>query len=520
MPTTRPFTLFNLYNGVRTPTTAIYTNGSILPLGPSVKFSTGSTTVPPDSVPQIVQNVMWASPGGAVLAFFAGSFILVILSTLIFLYFNRQIPTVRHLSFPFLAVICVGCILILSSTLASLGTPTIATCNTSKWLFTYGVEIVLAASTAKAYRIYTIFENKKLVKVTRINDKALFSGLGVVMTLQTAFLIVWTVMEPPTLLVSSGRTFIHTECDPKTSNFRVAMMCATMVYNGLIMLAFLLLAYKTRNVTSSYNESKFMYVCGQTITLSSIVITAFAVFDFGPSQLAAFFVKHAVIFFATFVTYYCLIGRLILDVRATAAAASAATQPSPVPKPGGGFVDPISSKVSADQGASSLSFIRLTRRGTLFSELGRSATQEHAIRPQGQLTISPVNGNGVGLGTALDLVTSVVDPHPGRAPECVEVFSSGQSWLLQFDSEKERAKWTQLLRTIAATTSTTSKDTKQKILSSIKQSVGGRSASAVPSSAISQSSHSGLPRVGTGLVQAHSGMAAQGSTGSGPLLRP
>ncbi|KAI9175300.1 hypothetical protein H9P43_006661 [Blastocladiella emersonii ATCC 22665] len=442
----QPLIIRNIFNGAVTTAYTIDAAQQVTKLVDPT-FASGTKSIPADRITQALLVPTWTSVGGILLAVATIAMIVAILVTDAYLFIHRSVPHVRHLSYPFLNFICIGCIVLLSSTLLSIGIPSSQQCQASLWIFAYGFEMVVGATVAKAYRIWTIFENKSLVKVTRVSDRALFQGVGAIMLAQSVILLVWSIVDAPKPQMTSARTYIYYACRSESPTFQNALTATSIAFNALLTLVFLYLAFKTRNVSSSYNESKFMYLAGQTIALSSIVITAFALFDFGAAQIAAFYVKHYMILFAVGFTFFALVGRLVIDVRA-AARKQDAPGGAPATTPSGQASTGKLPSVPSNPNWAAKSVISVKTTGML-SQWRAYKVQVFAL--DGQITFVP-DKSGVAMGFVLDLTATLIDPAPVSQPRCVELFAQGKSWLLQFESDKERGKWAELLTSIATTT--------------------------------------------------------------------
>ncbi|ORZ38090.1 7 transmembrane sweet-taste receptor of 3 GCPR-domain-containing protein, partial [Catenaria anguillulae PL171] len=205
------FNVFNWYKGVSTPVYDVLPDLSVVQRTP-ITFFGGTKTIPRDRPQQIPLVAYLDSPTGIGLAAGNGIAIAIVILTWIYLFAARNQPSVRSLSFPFLSLICVGCVLVLASNIAALGSPTSVGCQTSLWLFCWGLELVLASSAAKAYRLWRIFDNK-MISAGKVGNKYLFAGvLGVILG-QTIILIIWTAGGPQQAIMVSSRTYYFYRCE-------------------------------------------------------------------------------------------------------------------------------------------------------------------------------------------------------------------------------------------------------------------------------------------------------------------
>ncbi|KAI9188134.1 hypothetical protein H9P43_002525 [Blastocladiella emersonii ATCC 22665] len=456
------FSVFNFFKSERTLVYEVNPDMSVVAKAPP-KFYSGTSEIPRDRPEQVPLFARWNQSSGIGLAIANALLLALILASNAYLYVHRTIPAVKNLSFPFLTLICVGCALVLASNLAALGEPTSGSCQVSLWFFTYGVQLVLASSAAKAYRIWSIFDNKAMISVSRVGNKSLLSGVAVVMLIQTILLVVWSGAGPQLAQIVSSRTYYYYVCQSASPTFNMGLSGATLAYNILLLCVLTILAYKTRNVASGFRESIWLFYVSQNMFLSGIVVALFAFFSFGDSTLAAFVVKQVVIIYATTFTFTALVGRLVyvvyLQVKRNGGGGSAGGQGS-------------NQGCTSEGGTASMTRSALgTANGTTaankvaVAEVNGKVTHvrsTYPVKKQGglmstwhshnvilsvidsQLSMLPANTNPE-LGVVVRLSAAIIDITPPGLRNCIEVSARGKAWAIQLPGEEEYQKWVAIL---------------------------------------------------------------------------
>ncbi|ORZ33723.1 periplasmic binding protein-like I [Catenaria anguillulae PL171] len=367
-------------NGNRIASSLVYdvlANKTVVPRGP-VRFNDGTSNVPRDSTFQEPLVPYWSSPSGIALTVLNVIILAVIAVAWTLLFVKREQPTVRSL--------------ILFSNISALGDPTNVGCQASLWLFTYGFELVMASSAAKAYRLWRIFDNR-YISAGKIGNKYLFA-VGA----QMAILV-------------SRRTYYFYRCTSPDANFN-------MILSG------------TRNIAANFNETSFLFYTAQNTFLSGAVVAAFAFFDFGESHLSGSLSSKSSLWFASLPLYSvafafaALVGRIAL---------AALLAPS---TPGSQSKAPLNSNAAK---AGMQTFPRPVANPLQTT----SFTQETlACKKLGSLMSTWINHNVL----QYDVSESFQN--------CIEVWAKGKGWAIQFESAEKMETWLNLLGSSNATRKT------------------------------------------------------------------
>ncbi|KNE65529.1 hypothetical protein, variant [Allomyces macrogynus ATCC 38327] len=304
--------IMNIYNNSVRVAYIMTLSGSVDKVADPI-FYGGSTTIPVDCPPLAIVYPQWTDMGVQVLAVIRGLLILVMLSGMFFLIINRAEKQIRQLSLPFLLVISLGCVLILASEFILIGVPSAPACHASTVVFTFAYEMVFASAIVKTYRIYRIFDNTRISK-GGLKSHVLFRNVAMVMGVQAILFLIWIAAFPvwPTLVTT--KTSFYYECRPTNVAGHWAILGLSFAFNGVMLLLLSYLAYKTRNVDSSYRETSWILHAAQNVFLCSVVIVPLSLMTIESFALTAYFIRSVFMLYAVAFTFMALVGRLILAV--------------------------------------------------------------------------------------------------------------------------------------------------------------------------------------------------------------
>ena len=202
---------------------------------------------------------------------------------------NREAPVIKRSSPIFCIVILLGLVLVWLSMVLWTGQQTVVTCNAKVWLGLIGYSLVMANLLVKTWRIYRIFDTTKL-RTRSISNAYLFKGVGGMLVLQLVWLLALTAYDPlqpqiqvigvPNGIVERGgllqsldssdglsdeknprhTVYAFERCSGTRPAFQSTMLAICISVNALYIVAGSILAYRTRNVLSAFNESRYIAV--------------------------------------------------------------------------------------------------------------------------------------------------------------------------------------------------------------------------------------------------------------------
>ncbi|KAI9144337.1 hypothetical protein BKA69DRAFT_858990 [Paraphysoderma sedebokerense] len=144
-----------------------------------------------------------------------------------------------------------------------------------------------------------------------LKDRTLLIISSLLVVVEVALLSIVTAIDGPKPVTSviKSSSIQYTTCvqlRPMEINWLVN------VYNFVLLLFVLFLAFKTRSVVSRYRESQWIGYTVQNVCISIIVL--FPIINSASSIITTFYIRTIFIFYATTVAYACLIGRTVFSI--------------------------------------------------------------------------------------------------------------------------------------------------------------------------------------------------------------
>ncbi|KAJ3150493.1 hypothetical protein HDU86_006370 [Geranomyces michiganensis] len=311
-----PYDIFNLKdpasNNVYTSIGHSDGNGSIYPEGLPIFFD-GTSKVPPDLPPLVSADVDPHSPLVYVAyAFHSAAMLCVALSIALAIHW-RSHEAIKSVSALFCILIDIGIIMVLSTIFYNAGTPTLAKCLAHIWMLSLGIAIVMSSIAVKLYRLYRIFDNRILLN-RRFPEGQLLKQACALVSVTAALLIAWTFGSPPKISIRQfpSRGVYVTVCDMGTSVWSFIFLGLLFSYFivGSIFLA--ILSFKTRNVWSQYNESRYIAVSVYNFLFVSLALIAVTVAMTASDPTGLFRIRVFALFITTVASWYLTSGRHII----------------------------------------------------------------------------------------------------------------------------------------------------------------------------------------------------------------
>ncbi|KAJ3174511.1 hypothetical protein HDU87_007102 [Geranomyces variabilis] len=313
-----PYNIFNLKDPAND---NVYTaigysdgNGSVYPIG-SPTFFDGTSNVPSDIPPLASADV---DPHSAlviaVYAFYSVALFCMALSIVVaFVWRNHE--AIKSVSAPFCILIDLGIMMVLGSVFLNVGAPTLSTCISYVWMMALGITVVLSSLAVKLYRLYRIFDNRILLN-RRFPEGQLLRQALVLVSITIILLVAWTIGSPPRPKIDEypSRGVYVTSCtigigsSAWSSTFIGLLIC----YNILGSCLLAVLAFKTRNVWSQYNESRYIAVTVYNFLLISVALISVTIGMTNSDPTAVFRIRAFVILVTAVLSWYCTAGRHVI----------------------------------------------------------------------------------------------------------------------------------------------------------------------------------------------------------------
>ncbi|KAJ3095161.1 hypothetical protein HDU96_001287 [Phlyctochytrium bullatum] len=307
----------NVINGTLVNTFLSEPNGTLVKLN-ETRFHGGSLIPPLDGIVLTRSVVDYTSAIGTAMIILHMAGAAVCIGSVVLLVVKRRSATVKHMSLPLLLVACMGVGVEYFSVFGWLGRfEENMACGVQQWVGWVGFSVFMQGVLPKLWRIYRIFDNKKIMQNRRhLRDDHLLP-LSLPITLINAILLAfWSLYDPLLPVQISNPTEFHHECRSRSPIFQNLMNYLLMTYNGLLILAAITLAYLTRNATSAYRETIYVLYASQTMLLCAIIVVGltFGVFGAGGAWLATLYMRVILGWIATTVAFVMTVGRSVLAV--------------------------------------------------------------------------------------------------------------------------------------------------------------------------------------------------------------
>ncbi|KAL7751191.1 hypothetical protein RI367_003397 [Sorochytrium milnesiophthora] len=198
----------------------------------------------------------------------AGTLMAAILAVMVLIWVYRKTPTIKRASPVFSELICFGGLMGCASVFFMFGA-TAAGCMAFITLLSISYGLTLGSLLMKNYRLYKLFNTFR--KNYKFSDRLLAIYVGSVVAVEVLLLIVWGSIDTP-----SHRTFqnaiqtygVCSSANPVVQNIFQSLLIA---YNGLLLVAGLVLAVKSRSLSGEYAESKYIAMSSYQVTLCAVL---------------------------------------------------------------------------------------------------------------------------------------------------------------------------------------------------------------------------------------------------------
>lgn len=197
---------------------------------------------------------------------------------IIYFYINRKERVIKRTSHIFTQLMLFGVLSCLISQLFWSINQSVTICILKIWFMAIGFGLIMGNLLAKTYRIYLIFNNKTLKSVV-IEDKLLMYFSLSVLVLEILFLSIYTftggLPSPVVYYDQFDNLNAYVQCSVESDFVQLWGIITILLLNGILIICGGVVAFITRKIDSSYNESKhitsvtFLYIlsCALAIPL-------------------------------------------------------------------------------------------------------------------------------------------------------------------------------------------------------------------------------------------------------------
>ncbi|KAJ3178873.1 Gamma-aminobutyric acid type B receptor subunit 1 [Gaertneriomyces sp. JEL0708] len=262
------------------------------------------------SIPIVESTVQPSSGVGIVIMILLALLICILGASLAGLYIYRDESTIRAISPFFSSLIVVGLILICAGAYAYVGRPTVARCVIQAWFISIGYSLAMGALFTKTWRLMKIFGNNKLQVMPLTDKRILLWTVGAVF-ITIILLIIWTTVEIPHPKRIDTDLVYSFQC---VSDRDAGVFSAILAYTGSLMLLNTIVAYRTRNITTSHNESRFIGLAVYNIAIFSALVIAVVYGIPNITYMFKFLITSLACIISILISWAVLIGRPLFIV--------------------------------------------------------------------------------------------------------------------------------------------------------------------------------------------------------------
>jgi len=193
----------------------------------------------------------------------------------------RHKVVVRSASAPFLLGILFGMGLLIAAAIPWAVQPTRSSCSAFLWLANLGFMLLFCPLFAKTWRVYRIFSGSHL-KVVKISNQKLLLMTAAVLLADIVLIAAWQGVAPLVPIEYSrtigGDQHVFSHCSVDTGGSGIIFVAMVGVEKGLLLLFGAIMAFSTRNVKGTFNESTAISWTIYNTLLTAIIAIVLIVF--------------------------------------------------------------------------------------------------------------------------------------------------------------------------------------------------------------------------------------------------
>ncbi|KNE69380.1 hypothetical protein AMAG_13746 [Allomyces macrogynus ATCC 38327] len=305
------YKILNVQNGTLVPVMTIDDN-LIVNASVPVLFSGGRTEVPSWRPTLTLAMVQFSDPGAIAIMSLCSLGFFSTLAAWTYLFRNRRAKLVRHHGFPFLSMVTVGLILLLLAPFLWIGgVPTRAMCKTSNWLVTLGTCTVLSTLVARAYRIFSIFDNRVLAKSRSTRTRVILLRMLIAPAIQVMLLGADGILVPTAPVMTVTRsTYFYTCQTGGDETLHNALIYTSGSVNIILVFTTAYLSFRTRKIHTAYQETAYLSLTTQHLVFILILSGALLILFIG-NPVAAYYVQSVAVLWGSAMVSYTMLWRIV-----------------------------------------------------------------------------------------------------------------------------------------------------------------------------------------------------------------
>lgn len=272
----------------------------------------------------VPQQVDIDSPIGIVFLVLTVIALIISISFSFLFWFYRDEKVVKKTSPFFSQLILIGIDLCLLSQIFWGVSQTSFTCFVKVWLLAIGFGLIMGNLLAKTYRIFKIFTNVQVTQLV-MKDTDLLKFSIVILAIEVALLCVYCFVSgtprPINIQSTSDSLLLIIQCSVPSGFIQTFGTITLLVFNGLLILCGVVIAYVSRHVESSFNESKYIAITVYIYLLVVIILLPlyYTAGDSGSSVNRQYILRNISVLAAMYFTLVALFVPKILNIYRTKA---------------------------------------------------------------------------------------------------------------------------------------------------------------------------------------------------------
>ena len=184
----------------------------------------------------------------------------------VLVWYHHAHPVIRSASPLFLLLSILGVALLFGSAFVLVVSASAVSCSAFSWLLNVGLQLCFAPLFAKTYRIYRIFGRRKL-SVVQLSNRRLLVLVALMLAVEAVLMAAWQAVAPLAPLVvqqtsstqrnEAGNAIVsqYVQCGVPAGQ-SMSLFAVVCVEKGLLFVFGALMAFSTRKVNSTFNESQ------------------------------------------------------------------------------------------------------------------------------------------------------------------------------------------------------------------------------------------------------------------------
>ena len=251
-----------------------------------------STTLPLDSYePLYIAEFISSGKdiGPFILILFCVGVLLLFLSAIGLLIFRKNL-IIRFTGLSVNSIMLLCLILGILDMLLIFDVPTILTCYAKAAVFPWAISIFYGLLYVKNKRIQSQFYKFETVEADgKMSMRHLWPGFLFVIP-NLIIWAIWIFSDPPIpTTIRAGPGIYRWSCESSSTGIGHNCLFATIIYNAIIVLMNVILAFKSRNVDLSFRETKMMNISSYNLGAAFILTVSIVMTDFTASQTQVMF---------------------------------------------------------------------------------------------------------------------------------------------------------------------------------------------------------------------------------------